>query len=173
MDMRCQMRGDEAEILVDVLEDAATRANGLTVEAEVFHVAAEALGAPLRSLKKLNLRQEGPGSYEGTFSPDEAGVYLVRTQAGGEMVSAGLVHQSSSEASLGTVNQNLLESVVKITGGQILSVEQGLPAQAAIRTQEHVELWPLLVKLLVVLWLVDVVIRRWEHVLGLFGRVAA
>lgn len=170
MDLRCVVRGEEAGIMVDVLEDAATRANGLAVEAEVFHISAEALGAPLRSIKKMALRQEGPGSYEGWFRPDEPGVYLVRAQAGGEMVSAGLVHQPSSEASLGTVNQSLLEAVARSTGGQMLSVEKGLPSATASTAREHVELWPLLVKLLILLWLVDVVIRRWEHVLGLLRR---
>ncbi len=169
MDIRCTMQGADARLVVDVLEDAATRADGLDVQAEVFHVGAEVLGAPLRSVTTLKLRQEGPGRYEGRFLPDEPGVYLVRAQAAGELVSAGLVHQPSSEASLGTTNDALLREVSAVTGGQVLSAasEALAPTLPAAQTQAHEELWPLLVKLLLLLWMVDVLLRRWEHVRGL------
>lgn len=180
MDIRCVMQGDDARISVDVLEDAATRADGLDVQAEVFHVGAEALGAPLRTVTTLTLRQEGPGRYEGSFLPDEPGVYLVRAQAAGELVSAGLVHQPSSEASLGTVNEPLLRQAAETSGGKYLGTigagnsGQSLfgpgklpPTPPTALTQAHEELWPLLVKLMLLLWMVDVLIRRWEHVRGL------
>ncbi len=61
MDLRAEMRGDEAQISVDVLADAGTRGNEARVTAEVFFVSAESLGAPLQPVQNLVLRQSGPG----------------------------------------------------------------------------------------------------------------
>jgi Ca-activated chloride channel family protein len=53
----------------------------------VFHVAADALGAPMKAVQKITLRQDAPGSYTAEFKPDQAGVYLIRAQSGAEMVT--------------------------------------------------------------------------------------
>lgn len=168
MDLSTQLTGDEARISVDLLADAGTRANNATVQAEVFHVAADALGAAMKPVQSLVLRQTAPGSYEGTFKPDQAGIYLVRTQAGTEMATTGLVHNPSSEASLGTINADLLREAVKITGGDYLDTSARLPKLETTRAVQHEELWPTLLVWLLLLFLLDTGIRRWEHVVGLW-----
>ena len=170
MDLSTELRGDDAFMRVDLLEDAGTRANDARVEAEVFFVAADALGSPLKSVQKLTLGQSGPGLYEGSFRPDQPGVYLIRAQSGAEMVSAGLVHNPSSEASQGTVNEALLKEAVAITGGSSLTSD-ALPELSSTRAAQYVELWPPLVIALLMLFLADIAIRRWEHVNGLWELV--
>ncbi len=171
MDLSVRMAGDDARITVDLLADAGTRANNAVVEAEVFHVAADALGASMKPVQKVALRQSAPGTYESDFQPTLPGVYLVRAQSGAEMVTTGLVHNPSSEASLGTVNETLLKEAVKITGGDYLANAGGLPNLETTRAVQHEELWPSLLVLLVLLFLVDTGIRRWEHVVGLWQLV--
>lgn len=172
MDLSVRMEGDDARINVDLLADAGTRANNATVEAEVFHVAADALGASMKPMQRLTLRQSAPGAYESDFQPTLPGVYLIRAQAGAEMVTTGLVHNPSSEASLGTVNEALLSEAVKITGGDYLSDTKRLPNLQTTQAVQHEELWPSLLVLLVLLFLIDTGIRRWEHVVGLWQLVA-
>ena len=167
MDLAAEVAGDEARLRVDLQEDAGTRANDARVEAEVFFVAADALGAPLKLLQKTSLSQTGPGLYEGSFRPDEPGVYLVRAQSGAEMVSAGVVHNPSSEASLGTINDALLQEAVKITGGSMMA-SGSLPDLSTTRAVQYVELWPSFVMALLLLFLLDTAIRRWEHVQGIW-----
>ena len=167
MDLSCEMTAEDARLSVDLLEDAGSRQNNAKVDAEIFFVAADALGAPLKPVSKISLSQSGPGLYEGSFRPDEPGVYLVRAQSGAEMVSAGLVHNPSSEASLGTVNETLLTQVTQITGGSMMTGTK-LPDLAAVKALEYVELWPPILVLLLLLFLVDVAIRRWEHVVGIW-----
>ena len=169
LDLSLQMEGDEARIRADRLLDAGTRANDARVEAEVFFVAADALGAPLQSRQRLTLEQSGPGLYEGVFRPDEPGVYLVSAQSGADRVSAGLVHNPGSEAGLGTVNEALLAEAARITGGTLLRAGE-LPVLDATRALRYQELWPLLLEVLLGLFLVDVLIRRWEHVAVLLPR---
>ncbi len=171
MDLSAETDGDEAKLRVDLQEDAGTRANDARVDAEIFFIAADALGAPLKPLQKIALSQSGPGLYEGSFRPDQPGVYLVRAQSGAEMVSAGLVHNPSSEASLGTVNEALLSEAVKITGGTMMT-SATLPDLSTTRAVQYVELWPPLVIALLLLFLLDTAIRRWEHVQGIWEMVA-
>lgn len=172
MDLGCELRGEDARITVDLLEDAGTRQNNARVEAEVFFVAADALGAPLKPVSKSTLTQCGPGLYEGAFRPDQPGVYLVRAQSGAEMVSAGLVHNPSSEASLGTVNEPLLKEAARITGGKFMSDDK-LPDLTTTKATQFIELWPHVIIALLLLFLADVAIRRWEHVEGIWESVIA
>jgi Ca-activated chloride channel homolog len=167
MDLRCEMKGDGAQITVDVLADAGTRGNEAKVSAEVFFVSAESLGAPLKSVQNLALRQSGPGLYEGGFKPEQSGVYLIRAQSGAQMVTAGLVHNPSSEASLGTVNEGLLREVTELTGGTYLTGDAKLDLGTS-KARRYIELWPWLVLAMLLLFLADVAVRRWEHVKGLW-----
>jgi hypothetical protein len=171
MDLRCEMEDGKALVSVDVLADAGMRENDARVSAEVYFVTAASLGAPLQPVQKLALRQSGPGLYEGTFKPEQAGVYLVRAQSGAQMVTAGLVNNPGGEASLGTVNEKLLHDVCKITGGSYLEGDAKLNLGGS-RAKRYVELWPYLAVALLLLFLVDVAVRRWEHVVGIFEVVS-
>jgi len=173
MDVRCVMKGDKAQISVDVMQDAGARANDARVSADVFFVAAESLGSALQPIQTLGLRQTGPGLYEGAFAPDKPGVYLVRAQSGAQMVTAGMVHNPSSEASLGTVNEKLLRQACQITGGHYLANGEPQLDLGAARSMRYVELWPWLVKALLLVFLVDIVVRRWEHVTGVWEMALA
>jgi hypothetical protein len=82
------------------------------------------------------------------------------------MVSAGVVHQPASEASLGTVNDQLLAEATRITGGRVLKPGE-VPELDAAEAAQFVELWPPIVVALLLLFLADIVIRRWENVQGL------
>jgi len=171
MDLATEVKGDAAHLRVDLQEDAGTRANDARVQAEIFFVAADALGAPLKSVQKITLGQSGPGMYEGSFRPDQPGVYLVRAQSGAEMVSAGIVHNPSSEASLGTVNEALLTAATRITGGTMLKDGQ-IPDLSTTKAVQYIEMWPPIVCALVLLFLLDIAIRRWEHVQSIWEILA-
>lgn len=168
MDIQLARRGRAARIEVDLLEDAAQYKNDASVEADVYFVPAHALGSALKPAAQVKLEQEGPGRYAGRFTPDEPGVYLVRARSGADMVSAGLVENVSSEAATGRVDTGLLEKVCATTGGAMLSADAtGLPASTRVGHSHFVELTPALLRLLLLLFLADVAIRRWENVRGM------
>ncbi|MBN2475532.1 MAG: VWA domain-containing protein [Pirellulales bacterium] len=169
MDIRLQHNSPSASILVDVLEDPAHFKNDASVVADVYFVAAGSLGSSMEQLEQLTLQQTGPGRYRADFLPDEAGVYLVRARAGAEVVSAGLVHNRSGETATGRVDRPLLENVCRLTGGRVLpDSEDTLPPIRAGHAH-FVELTPLLLKLLLLLFMVDVAVRRWENVQGILS----
>ncbi len=177
MDLRLEQDGEDVHIEVDLAEDAGTRKNGATVEADIFHVPANALGSGMKEFATLPLDQEGPGWYEANFRPVDPGVYLVRARSGSQLVSAGYVHNPSSEVATGRVDEELLRKVCEMTGGTFLDSPYAKLELTGTNVAKYYELWPLLMKLFLALFLVDLCVRRWENVMGvcdqfkrLFGR---
>ena len=155
----------------DVLADAGTRGNDARVTAEVFFAPADSLAAPMKPVRTMALRQSGPGLYEGAFKPSATGVYLVRAQSGAKMVTAGIVNNPSAESSLGTINEKLLREACRLTGGAFLDKGSRLDLGEA-KGKLHVELWPYFVIAALLIFILDIGVRRWEHVTGLFEVLA-
>lgn len=169
LDLRLDGSGRIARIEVDVREDAGTWKDGAQVRADVFHVPAQ--GGAMRPVAGVDLQQDGPGRYRGSFRPDAPGVYLVRARSGADLVSAGLVHQPGSEAAAGRIDRDLLGRLSEISGGLLLAegvnnLPEPPPASGAVT-----DLRPLLLALVLVLFLIDLAIRRWENVLGIAERL--
>nr|MBC8290048.1 hypothetical protein [Planctomycetota bacterium] len=167
MDVRVNQEGERATVAVDLLEDAAHFQNDAQVEADVYFVSAGAVGSSMESVTSRYLTQTGPGHYETSFSPDEAGVYLVRARSGADIVSAGLVHTSTTETATGQIDERLLQSVTKITGGTVLAEDTSTLPKIRGSHSHFVELTPFLLKVFLLLFLIDIAIRRWENVLGM------
>jgi len=169
MDIRIRQESPHASIRVDLLEDPAHFKNDASVVADVYFVSAGSLGSSMTHLDRLELQQTGPGCYQAEFLPEEAGVYLVRARSGAQTVSAGLVQSISGEAATGRVDHKLLEDVTGLTGGAVLGEEQATLPPIRASHSHFVELTPLLLKLLLLLFMADVAIRRWENVLGMLS----
>lgn len=166
MDLRLEERGSDVRIAVDLAEDAGTRRNGATVQADVFHVPATSLGSGMQAIATLNLEQIGPGWYESQFRPVDPGVYLVRARAGSQLVSAGHVHNPSNEVATGQVDEKLLRQVCEITGGTFLENSNEALELKGTNVASYVELWPHLMHLFLVVFILDLCVRRWENVMG-------
>ncbi len=171
MDMRLEQDGEETICYVDLLEDAGTRKNDATVEADVYFVAANALGSSMKLMESKVFNQTAPGVYGGRFRPDEPGVYLVRARSGAQMISAGYVHNPSAEVATGKVDEALLEDVASITGGTLLSSPSDALELSGADVSRYVELWPTVIRLLFFLFLADVLVRRWDHVRGIIEQI--
>lgn len=171
MDLRLEEKGSDLRIGVDLAEDAANRRDGAEVEAEIFHLASHALGSAMLPVSSVRLVQEGPGWYEGRFRPEQSGVYLVRARSGGQIVSAGHVHNPSTESASGRIDEALLRRVCELTGGRYLEGEGASLELEGAGFVRQVELWPYLMAAFLALFLVDVVVRRWENLLGVADRL--
>jgi hypothetical protein len=176
MDLRLEPSGDEIRLQVDLLADAGTRLNNAEVEAEVYFVPANSLGAGLKKLADTQLEQRGPGAYEASFRPDEPGAYLVRARHGASQVSAGHIHEPAAEVATGQAVREILERASQLTGGQALNSASDALELKGSGIARHTELWPHLLMVFFALFLVEVVVRRWENALGLYefatGRTA-
>ncbi|MFP4026637.1 MAG: VWA domain-containing protein [Candidatus Brocadiia bacterium] len=164
MDIRLTQKGQKVDIAVEVLEDPGHYDNEAEVTANVFFVPSVSLGASMKQINQLNLSQQGPGRYSGSFRPTKPGVYLVRARAGAKLVSAGLVHNVSGETATGRMDLALLADVCKITGGKVLASEDARLSPLGKGQKRRQELAPLLLKILLLIFLIDLAIRRWENI---------
>lgn len=171
MDLSLDEMGDQVVVSVDLLEDAGTRRQAAEVEADVYFVPSNALGSSLRLIATRTLEQVGPGTYQTDFRPGDAGVYLVRARSGAQMVSAGHVHNPSAEVATGQIDEALLRKAADLSGGSYLESADAELVLEGSDVSRYVELWPLLVKIFLALFLLDLLVRRWENVLGVFEQV--
>ncbi len=167
MDLRVRKEDQKAKLFVDVLKNPAEFEQQASVRGEVYFVPAHALGKTMQQIKDMELDQVGPGRYAGSFTPDKPGVYLIRARTGSRMISTGLVHRVSGESAIGNVNKTLLQRASAATGGKLLSSEDNnqLPARTSNQTI-YQDLTPYILLLAVLVFLIDLVLRRWENVLG-------
>jgi len=170
MDLALTTQGEETVAEVRLLEDAGTFLNDAVVEADIFFAPADTLGNALQPVGTRRLSQSGPGKYRTTFRPDQSGVYLVRARAGARLVSAGQIFNPSAEAATGQVNESLMQSAARLTGGTY--VPPGDPPRLKLEATEvsrHAEIWPWLLAIFLPLALVDLLLRRWEHAQSLLA----
>jgi len=163
VDLALRERGDRIEAVVDLLSDPARYENEAEVEAEVF--ALPPGGGRMARVAALALEQVAPGRYAGRFPAREPGLYMVRARSGGRLVSAGLVRHPSSESATGRIHTALLETVTRRTGGALVAPgAPRLPARARRARTHLADGRPLLLQLLILTFLADLLLRRWEQV---------
>jgi uncharacterized membrane protein len=172
IDLRlAETHGRQAAITVDLAEETGEFKNDAEVTADVYFVPAGASQTALRELHSFTLDQTAPGRYERGFPTTEPGVYLVRARSGSSVVSGGLVSNLSGEVATGQVNEALLARVATTTSGRLLvNSDLALPPLAS-RQARYLELAPPLLRLILLLFLFDIIIRRWENLLGVWELV--
>lgn len=159
--------GAVGRLLLDAVDARGELVDGLSVRARVR--------PPTRGGEPLDvaLRQRGPGRYEAEVPLREAGTHevaLVCEDARGEVrhaVTTGLVAPLAPEFRDLESDAPLLEEVARATGGRVLTpwdlaegrVDPWDPHDLPER-DARVEGWPLCLVLAVVLFLLDVAVRR-------------
>jgi Mg-chelatase subunit ChlD len=154
-----QVEGGRARIAVDAVGDDRAFRNGLETTATLL--------APDGAQTELRLEQSGPGRYESSVPVGSPGAYLLqvvqRPPGGGAplaQLSSGFVGGHSAEYWQLRPNQTLLQAVTRATGGRTLSA----PAEAFAHNLQAPgagrELWQPITALAVLLFLIDVAVRR-------------
>lgn len=162
-------RGDETVVYVDAFDAEGNRLNFAQFDSRV--ATPDGTGAP------LELRQVGPGRYEGRFDSSAAGNYLVSARyaavagegsAPGERlegtVQAAVSRPFADEFRALRSNTLLLQRVADLTGGRILS---GEPAADELWRRDGLKIpvrsepiWLAVAIAAMSLFLVDVAVRR-------------
>ena len=87
-------------------------------------------------------------------------------------MSAGYVHNPGSEVATGRVDEELLRKVCEITGGTYLESPDQELELTGTDVSRYVELWPWLMMAFIGIFLIDLLVRRWENVLGVGEQVS-
>ncbi len=113
----------------------------------------------------VNLSQVAPGVYEAPLGSLQSGAYLVRvTQtkpAQGPLGrTLGLVAPTAAEYRLMGANEQLLGAIRSATGGTALATPAAAWVHDLRSTSRSTELWPWLLVLALLLWPLDIALRR-------------
>jgi uncharacterized membrane protein len=148
----------EGHIRVEALDEEGNYRNFLQLQTVVV--------GPRGERQMLRLEQTGPGHYEARFPTREVGGYqinLLEFQEGqvraAQVLGASLDY--SPEFSSPDPNHHLLRRLAESGGGKILDPRLENPFQLRReKTFQPEELWPLLLKLAIILFVLDVAVRR-------------
>jgi uncharacterized membrane protein len=148
-------------ISVEALDDKGNYRNFLDLQTAVVSPKGERLN--------VRLEQTGPGHYEARFPTKEVGAYLLNLMEmkGGKPLGSQTVGASvnySPEFTAPEPNLNLLRRIAESGGGRLL--DRTRPAtdnpflHERVKTHQPRDLWESLLKLAVILFVLDVGVRR-------------
>lgn len=158
-------RGDQTVVIVEAFDPEGERLNFARFDARV--------ATPDGKGMSVDIRQVGPGRYEGVFDSSDAGAYVMsmRYRAAGSSdqilegaVQAAVTRPYADEFRSMRTNRPLLQQVAAITGGRVLTgdpaaamlwARDGLPMPVALRS-----VWLAFLIAGVGVFLADVGIRR-------------
>jgi uncharacterized membrane protein len=153
--------GGDGRLTVDALDARGDYRNFLALKANVVGPAGERF--------KVDVKQTGPGHYEARFPARDVGLYmlnLVHEQDGAARESqfVGATMNYSPEYSAAGSNLPLLRRLAELTGGRVLNPENPTDENPyrhdRIRTYRAVDLWEWLLRVVIVLFPLDVALRR-------------
>ncbi len=163
------LRGGEGHIRIDSTDETGAFRNGLTTIAQLVK--------PDLSLAQLTLRQTAPGRYEAAFPMPDMGSYLlkIRQSRVGENGQSETVNDYTRAATVSykpeyrhlSVNEPFLKELAASTGGKFQpTMEELFKIAEGESVPVRKRLWPWLLGAALILFVLDVALRR----LDLAGR---
>jgi len=130
-----------------------------------FYATRVALVGPDLSPVSVDLSQVAPGVYEAPVASLESGAYAVRvtqTKPGETALgrTLGLVAPTAAEYRLLGANEPLLAAIRSATGGAALATPAAAWVHDLRSTSRFTDLWPWLLVLALLLWPLDIALRR-------------
>lgn len=163
-------RGDIGSIIVDNTDDSGNFINGLTAQAQIIK--------PDLEVESIPLTQSAPGRYQSEFPLEETGSYLLKVrqtyqnsddeeeQVFADYTRALTISYKPEYRHLST-NEELLQELATVTGGKYQpTVEDLFRVNESDRAVIRKRMWPWLLTIALILFLLDVALRR----LDLAGR---
>lgn len=119
----------------------------------------------------FSLRTRAPGTYEGAFQGKQSGIYYLQLSGRNSRFQTGIVVPYSREYALQSENKNLLKQVAKIGGGKVLKDPKDAFADNLPGASKPQDLFYSLLVVALILFLLDVAVRRFQLSFAFIGRV--
>ncbi|MFO0840159.1 MAG: VWA domain-containing protein [Phycisphaerae bacterium] len=164
-DVSTSVQGGVAKLRIDALDKNADAINFMNIEGSLV------TPPPRYDSRRLQLTQTGPGRYEASFDAREAGSYVInlayRMGTGKDTVSGnlqtGVSVAFSPEYKELSANEAFLAELASRSGGRILTpneVARTFDFANLPRAENRSAIWEDLVRWMLLLFLIDVAIRR-------------
>lgn len=160
--------GARGRVIVDAVDSANKFRDLLQIGGRIITPSLEPLD--------VSFRQTAPGRYEATFDAAQPGAYMLGAvasepgaaapnagqgqSASGDLVTGAATLSYSPEFQQSRSNESLIYQVADLTGGRVLSPESPVFLRDRRVYSQPQWVWPLLLKLALILFLIDVFIRR-------------
>ena len=130
-----------------------------------FYATAVAITDPELNSRAVGLAQIAPGVYEAPLGEIDAGAYVVRvsqTRPGSTPLgrTLGLVAPTPAEYRLLGTNEAFLATLRSATGGRAIDLPAEPWTHDLETTDAYTDLWPMLLILALLLWPLDIALRR-------------
>jgi uncharacterized membrane protein len=130
-----------------------------------FYSTAVAITDPALNSKAVGLSQVAPGVYEAPLGEIDAGAYIVRvsqTRPGSTPLgrTLGLVAPTPAEYRILGANEPFLATLRAATGGRAILTAAEPWTHDLATTDTYTDLWPTLLILALILWPLDIALRR-------------
>jgi Mg-chelatase subunit ChlD len=157
LETQVRLEGARAVVSVEALDEKGDYRNGLELGLSTL--------APSLKSQEIALRQVAPGLYEGEFSPQEAGTYLLRVHGSAPDGTAlaqtgGFVLAYSPEYRATGADMSLLAGLAEIGRGELINDAGKVFAHTLPPVSRASELWPWLLAIALCLLPLDVGLRR-------------
>lgn len=158
--------GERTRVLVDALDPGGERLNFARIRGRVAN--------PDGSAQDVELRQVGPGRYEGMFDSSDSGSYVMSLRYAAPAPGGGQILEGSVQAAVTrpyadefralTNNEPLMRQVAQMTGGRVIGWN---PERAELWRREGIvmpvsawPIWRIFALLGIGMFLMDVAVRR-------------
>jgi len=152
-----ERNGDRAAVVLDALDATGNFLNEADTELTLID--------PRLGTERINMQQTAPGRYVTDIDLPHRGAYhleLAQSKLGQTIYrqSRGLVLGYPDELRLRTTNEELLKSLATSTGGTYDLEPDEVFAPTELTASRATPLWPVLAALAVILFVIDVALRR-------------
>jgi Ca-activated chloride channel family protein len=167
-----RLDGQTVEIRADMLGKSGELVSGQPMRCELFYLGEKGYVYSPSSAETVALKATAPGRYSGSFRAQRKGIYAVKLAGAvaGQIATTGLVVSNFREyLSLGP-NKKMLKDLATVGGGESDGALEKLSSLDGKRREQMIDAgqWALLMG--VILFGLDVVVRRWPAFQRMFAR---
>lgn len=169
---RVQAEGWELFCEVDALDQRNRYVNGCKLESGVYSLGEKGQVFSSAGCLTVDLKQAGPGLYQGRCKVERDGVYLFKVSArdGGMVRTTGAIVTANKETRSLLTNRQLAQDLCKATGGQVVKDVTRVHGITLSGQKRLHDMSGILLALACLVYLMDVTARRWPAITGYFRR---
>jgi Ca-activated chloride channel homolog len=152
-DFKVTRKGDEAILSINAVEKDGRFRNDLNSEVSVI--------GPNQKITKMDMPQVGPGEYETRVAMSEDGAYVFRASSDGSAGPTRSIEYSyPAEYHFYPPDTQKLRAISAATGGVFQPEGKEIFDAKGESTEYPVALWPWLAAVVLILYIVDILLRR-------------
>jgi len=167
-----EVRGQHVELSVDFVDASNRFLNGEKLKASFYCLGDEGYAFSRTAVDEVLMTQKAPGKYTCTYNAPQKGIYIVRVQGEGQrdIATAGFVVSLLAEETTLTADDSAVNALAAAGGGKVDSTADRWMNMVGKTREKAMDVSHWAMILAAILFVVDVLLRRWPAVTGLLKK---